>query len=62
MSELNPILFFIGFVVGVAVGGIGGHKEGSRSVRTELIKSGHAEYVAGENGEPIWRMKEVGNE
>lgn len=39
-----------------------GRESGIRDMRHEAVAAGHAEYVAGEDGSPIWRWKALPGE
>lgn len=58
MSKGDLVFLFVAIFVHVA-GVFFGYQIATDDMRRAAIKSGHAEYVTDENGEPVWRMKEV---
>ncbi len=55
MKAAVPIAFLLGYLLGLLLG-LGSGKE---SLRSEAVKSGHAEYYLDANNERHWRWKEV---
>lgn len=45
-------------IAGYFLGMLSGVREGLRQARAEAIRLGHAEWVAGKDGQPVFRWKE----